>query len=370
MTSMNQTESAETKQADQHLAYIGTYSQNGSRGIYRISFNSQTGSLQVLEGTNAIENSSFLAIHPSKKFLYAVSEVAKYKGEDTGSIVAYRIEGKQGQLVELNQLATGGAVPCHLSIDSTGRCIVVANYTGGSIASFRLKENGELESLVSLMQHHGQSINKQRQESAHAHSANISADNRFVYAADLGIDQMIIYRLDPQTAKLSENEPAIIRVKPGSGPRHFAFHPQKDFAYLLNELSCDLIAFKRNPSTGNLEALQTIATVPEVKPGFTTAEVRVHPGGKFLYASNRGHNSLAIYRIDPETGLLKSLGNEPTGGEMPRNFNFDPTGKFILVANRVSNNIIVFRIDPETGLLQKTKNKAEIPMPVCIRFLY
>ena len=241
MTGMNQTvESGEsgTKESDQHIAYVGTYSQNGSQGIYRIQFNSEIGSLKMLEGTNAIENSSFLAIHPNKKYLYAVSEVAKYKGEDTGSVVAYRIAGDQGELVELNQLASGGAVPCHLSIDTTGHSLVLANYTGGSIASFRLKENGELDSpMASLMQHHGQSINKQRQESAHAHSANISADNRFVYAADLGIDQIIIYRLDPQTAKLSANDPSIIKVKPGSGPRHFTFHPQKDFAYVLNELS-------------------------------------------------------------------------------------------------------------------------------------
>ncbi len=356
--------------SSRYIAYVGTYSQNGSKGIYRLEFNSETGSLKLLEGTNAIENSSFLAIHPNRKYLYAVSEVAKYKGKDTGSVVAYRIEGDQGELVELNQLATGGAVPCHLSIDSTGHCLVIANYTGGSIASFRLKENGELDSpMASLMQHHGQSINKQRQESAHAHSANISADDRLVYAADLGIDQIIIYQLDPQTAKLSENEPSIIKIKPGSGPRHFTFHPQKDFAYVLNELSCDIIAFKRNPDNGDLKTLQTIPTVPEVKPGYSTAEIRIHPNGKFLYASNRGHNSLATYRIDKSTGLLTALGNEPTGGEMPRNFTFDPTGKFILAANRVSNNIIVFRIDQETGLLTRTENEVKIPMPVCIRFL-
>lgn len=370
MTSSDQTVQADSGNSSRYIVYVGTYSQGDSEGIYRLEFDADTGSLKRLDGTNAIENSSFLAIHPNKKYLYAVSEVAQYQGKETGSVVAYRIEGDQGKLVELNQLATGGAVPCHLSIDSTGHSVVIANYTGGNISSFQLNENGKLHSpRTSLMQHQGQSINKQRQEAPHAHSANISPDNRFVYAADLGIDQIIIYRLDPQTAKLSGNDPAIITVKPGSGPRHFAFHPKKDFAYVLNELSCDVIAFKRNPENGDLETLQTISTVPEVKSGYSTAEIRIHPSGNYLYASNRGHHSLAIYRIDQSTGLLTALGNESTGGKTPRNFNIDPTGKFILAANQDSNNIVVFRIDEKTGLLSKTENEVQVPMPVCIRFL-
>lgn len=371
MTSMDHQVQAAEKDSSRYIVYVGTYTQTESEGIYRLEFNAETGALKRLEGVTVIENPSFLGIHPNQKYLYAVSEINEYQGKkNSGGVFAYRIEGDQGNLVELNQISSQGGVPCHIDIDTDGKSLLVANYTGGSIVSIAIEEDGKLRSPVaSLMQHRGHSINKARQEAAHAHSSNISPDNRFVYALDLGIDQVITYRLDAQTAKLTVSDLPNVKLKPGSGPRHFAFHPNHQFAYVLNELSCEVAAFQWNPKNGKLAALQTITTLPEPTPGNSTAEIRIHPNGKFLYASNRGHHSLAIYRIDQSTGLLTAIGHEPTGGKTPRNFNIDPTGKFILAANQDSNNIVVFRIDEKTGLLSRTKNEVQVPMPNCIRFL-
>lgn len=370
MTSMDQKIQAEEKCSSRYIVYVGTYTMEQSQGIYRLEFNAETGSLKRLDGVTIIENPSFLEIHPNEKYLYAVSEVNEYKGQKSGGVFSYRIDGPQGELTELNQIASGGGVPCHIDIDRDGKSLVVANYIGGSIASIALEENGKLRpALTSLMQHQGHGPDKARQEAAHAHSSNISPDNRFVYALDLGIDQIVIYQLDPVTAKLTPSRLPVVKLKPGSGPRHFAFHPNHKFAYVLNELSCDVAVFKWNSQNGELQDLQTITTLPEACPGNTTAEIRIHPNGKFLYASNRGHDSLAIYQIDESTGLLTASGHEPTGGKTPRNFNIDPTGKFILAANQDSSNVVVFRIDQKTGMLTKTENEVQVPTPNCIRFL-
>ena len=369
MASMNQTAQAEENVSSRYIVYVGTYTNENSEGIYRLEFNAESGALKRLDGVTKIENPSFVEIHPNQKYLYAVSEINEYQGKKAGGVFSYRIEGAQGELVELNQISSGGSVPCHINIAKSGKSLVVANYTGGSIAGIALEKNGKLRSpLTSLMQHKGQGPNKDRQEAAHAHSTNISPDGRFAYALDLGIDQVLIYELDSENGKLSPSNIPNVKLKPGSGPRHFAFHPTKEYAYVLNELSCDVTTFKWNSKTGELEELQTITTLPKPHPENSTAEIRIHPNGNFLYASNRGHHSLAIYRIDQSTGLLTAIGHESTGGKTPRNFNIDPTGKFILAANQDSSNVVVFRIDEKTGLLTR-KNEVQVPSPNCIRFL-
>ncbi|MEO8498619.1 MAG: lactonase family protein, partial [Planctomycetota bacterium] len=287
-------------------------------------------------------------------------------------VTAFAINPKDGSLTKLNEKSSGGAGPCHLVVDATGKNVLVANYGGGSVACLPINTDGTLEDATSFIQHAGSSADPQRQKEPHGHSINVSPDNKFALAADLGLDKVLIYAFDAAQGKLTPNDPAAADVKPGSGPRHFAFHPSGNFAYVINEIALTVTAFKYDAKHGRLTTLQTISTIPDAdrdQPGLSTAEVRVHPSGKFLYGSNRGHDTIVAFRINQDTGELTYIENEPTQGKTPRNFFVDPTGTYLLAENQASDSIVVFRINQDTGELEPTGNRIEIPSPVCIRMI-
>jgi 6-phosphogluconolactonase len=351
-----------------YRVYIGTYTGKDSKGIYRFDFDPATGKVDNLDLAAEVSNPSFLAIHPTKKYLYAIGEVNNFKGAKGGVVSAFAIDAKTGDLKLLNQQSTVGTGPCHLNVDATGKTVVVANYGGGSVASFPIDPaTGKLGEAASFIQHKGSSINKGNQEAPHAHSANISSDNKFAIIADLGVDKLFIYKIDPEKGTLATSDPAFVTVKPGSGPRHFTFHPSGKYAYVINEIALTVTAFEY--ADGKFTEIQTISTVPEKKKGFSTAEVVVHPSGKFLYGSNRGHNSIAIFAIDPDTGKLTAKGVQGAGIKTPRNFAIGPMGKYLFVANQDGESVILFKIDQETGALEPTETSLKIGHPVCVRFV-
>ena len=356
----------------QYLAYIGTYTaKTNSKGIYVYRFDASSGQLSAGEVAAESPDPSFLALHPSGKYLYAVNEVGNFGGQNSGAVSAFAIDRKTGSLKLLNQQATRGAGPCHVSLDKTVKFVLVANYDGGSIASFPVHDDGSLGEAVGFVQHSGSSADKQRQEAAHAHWIATSPDNRFVLVADLGLDEVLIYRFDAAKGSLSPNDPPFAKVDPGAGPRHLAFHPNGKFAYVLNEITATVTAFSYQPAKGSLSVLQTVDTLPNTYKGpKEAAEIAVHPSGKFLYTSNRaGIDAITSFAIDRTKGTLKQAGQFTTKGKTPRNFAIDPTGTFLLAANQESNNIVVFRIDPATGSLTPTGQSVEVPAPVCITFL-
>jgi len=317
--------------------YFGTYTggDNSSKGIYRSVLDLETGQLSSPVLVAETRNPSFLEIHPDGKFLYAVSESGK-----AGSVSAYSIDKNTGNLNFINQQPSGGSGPCHVSIDHEGKNALVANYGSGSVSVIPIKSNGRLGKPTGFAQHTGSSVNPQRQKEPHAHSINVSPDNRFAFVADLGIDKIMIYRLDTEKGTIEKNSPPFTKIRPGAGPRHFAFHPNGKYAYVINELDCTVTAFSYKPSSGTLTNIQTITTLPNGFDGSNScAEVRVHPNGKFLYGSNRGHDSIAVYKIDSAKGTLTFVEHETSDIKIPRNFNIDPTGKFCLVANQGSNSV-------------------------------
>jgi 6-phosphogluconolactonase len=368
--SISRVPAAESFEAKELLVYVGTYTSDKSEGIYMFRMNLDSGALTPAGVTPGVKNPSFLAIHPNRKFLYAVSEVEDSDGKKSGGVTAFAIDAATGILSKLNAQTSEGAGPCHLVVDGSGKCVLVANYGGGSVASLPIGNDGKLAKAASAIQHKGSSVNKSRQEAPHGHSINVDPTNRFAVAADLGLDQVLIYRLDAAKGTITPNDPPSTSVAPGAGPRHFAFHPTGRFAYVINEILCTVTAFAFDGERGTLKEIQTITTLPhEVKEGYSTAEVQVHPSGKFLYGSNRGHDSLAIFSIDPATGKLTAVGHQATGGKTPRNFGIDPTGQFLLAENQNSDTIVVFRIDGKTGELKPTGHKVDVPSPVCVKFL-
>jgi 6-phosphogluconolactonase len=361
---------ADAAQSKKLRVYIGTYTDGESEGIYQSVLDLATGELSKPELAAKIVNPSFLAIHPSRKYLYAVSEIAESDGRRTGAVAALSIDARTGRLKLLNQQSSEGAGPCHLTVDATGRAVLVANYGGGSVACLPIGEDGRLTAAKSAIQHKGKSVNPQRQEGPHAHSINIDPANRFAAAADLGLDEVLVYRFDADKQTLTPNDPPSVAVAPGAGPRHFAFHPSGKFAYVINEIGNTITAFDYDAMGGVLKEMQSISTLPADFNGTSyTAEVVAHPSGKFLYGSNRGHDSIAMFSIDQDTGRLTSLGQEPTGGKTPRNFAVDPTGTYLLAENQDSGTIHVFRIDQESGRLKATGHTLDVPRPVCVRFL-
>ena len=351
--------------------YVGTYGKGAGRGIFVSELDRKTGRLSPANLAAEAVNPSFVAIHPSRRFVYAVGEIDDFNGKRSGGVSAFAVNPKTGQLKLINQQSSGGPGPCHLVVDATGNNVLVANYDGGSVACLPLKKDGSLEKASAFIQHAGSSVNPARQRGPHAHSINLDAGNRFAVAADLGLDKVLVYRFDAKKGTLTANDPPSVSVKPGGGPRHFAFHPSGKFAYTNNEITLTLTAFGYDANKGVLNELQTLSTLPIGTPtkGFNTAEVRVHPTGKFVYVSNRGHNSIAIFTVDQKTGKLTAAGHKSTGGETPRNFNLDPTGRFLLAANQGTNNVVVFRINRKTGQLTATGSEIKVPSPVCIRFM-
>ncbi len=351
------------------LVLIGTYSPDTEEGIHCYRLNRETGELTKVAATTGVKNPSFLALHPNGKFVYAVSEIADFSGGRTGGVVAFAFDAGTGKLTRLNAQPSGGDGPCHVVVDRTGKCVLVANYGGGSVSSIPIQADGQLGPPGSRFQHEGSSITD-RQKGPHAHSINVDPANRFAVAADLGLDKVLVYRLDSNMARLTPHDPPSTSVPPGSGPRHFAFHPSGKFAYVINELSSTVTALSFDAEHGRLTPLQTISTLPEGFEGSnSTAEVQVHPSGRFVYGSNRGHHSLAIFAVDPDTGRLTVVGHQSTGGETPRNFGVDPTGEFVLAANQQTNNVVVLRVDPKSGKLTPTGHEIQVTKPVCVKFL-
>ncbi len=352
----------------EHLMYVGTYTRETSAGIYAYTFDSSNAQTRELGLVAEMRDPSFLALHPGGRFLYAVSETDDYDSDGSGSVLSFAIEPGSGRLRKLNEVSSTGGWPCHLNIDATGRMLIVANYKGGNVASFPVNEDGTLGRAASFFQHEGSSVHA-RQEQAHAHSADFSADGRFALFSDLGLDQVKVYRADTATATMSPHESPQVEVAPGSGPRHLAIHPSARFAYGLNELSSTVTVYALDPEAGTLSVQQTASTLPEGFEGENyTAEIYVHPTGRFVYASNRGHDSIAVFAIDLESGTIESRGQVSTRGEWPRNFAFDPSGQFLLAANQNSDNIAVFRIDQESGALEPTGTDLAIDAPVCLLF--
>ncbi len=357
--------------AQQDRLYFGTYTTGGSisQGIYTCLFNRSTGNLTEPELAAESVNPSFLAMHPSRQFLFAVNEVSEGGGRGDAQVSAFRIDDA-GHLVLINQQRSLGGLPCHANVDATGRFLLVANYGGGNIVVFPIDEQGALGSPSANIQHTGSSVDPQRQQQPHAHSINLSADNHFAYAADLGIDQIWIYRFDADQGTLTPADPAFASVAAGGGPRHFSLHPSGRFAYTNNELTAVVTAFERDIDTGNLTPMQSITTLPSAYDGRrSTAECVVHPGGRFLYVSNRGHDSIAIYTIDSATGQLSSVAVTHTGGREPRNFFIHPNGLWLIAANQNSDSAFVFSINQNTGAITPTSNAVKVGRPVCIRML-
>lgn len=353
------------------VVYIGTYTSGSkSKGIYRLDYDSETGKLGAPVLVAETTDPSFLAIHPGGKYVYACNEINEFGGKkNDGSLSAFAIDAKTGALKLLNQKSSGGGVPCHVVCDAAGKHLLAANYTGGSACVYEIMGDGSLGERTGFAQHEGAAkVDPNRQEKPHAHSINLDKANKFAFVADLGLDKVLIYKFSGK-GDLTANEPGFVAVPAGGGPRHFAFHPNGKFAYTNNELSSSVTAMSYDAAKGELSVLQTISTLP--KGGFkgnSTAEVQVHPTGKFLYCSNRGHNSIAMFTIDASTGQLTAIGQQGKDIKTPRNFGIDPAGKHLIVANQDSDSLVVFRIDQKTGALESTGTKVEVPRPVCVKF--
>lgn len=350
------------------LLHVGTYSVRDSEGIYTLRFDPKTGKFTPVATMRNERSPSFLAISPKGKTLYAVNEADGAGATRAGAISAYQRDPKTGALIFLNEKSAFGRGPCHISIDKTGRWAIISNYVSGNWLVYGLLPDGSLGELTDSLSFAGSGPNTSRQERPHVHSATISADNRFVYIADLGTDKLHCYNLNAQTGKLTPNAVPVIDVKPGSGPRHFTIHPNGRFAYLAEELTSSVAVLSRDPKTGSLTLMQD--QVPSLPADFasenTHADIHTDPAGRHLYVSNRGHNSLSIFAINAD-GTVKLIGHQPVNGAKPRNFMVHPSGQFILVANQDTDNIVVFRRDPKTGLLTETGEQAKVPSPVCLK---
>lgn len=361
-----------TQTASQTLwVYFGTYTNGESKGIYLSQLDLASGALSRPRLVAETVNPSFLAVHPSERFLYAVNEVGDFEGRSSGAVSAFALDPETGGLTFLNQQASRGAGPCHLIVDKSGKDVLVANYGGGSVAVLPIGSDGRLSPASAFSQHQGSSVNPRRQEGPHAHSINLDAANRFAFAADLGLDKVLVYRFEASRGSLSAGDPPSASVKPGSGPRHFAFHPSGRYAYVINEIASTVTAFAYDADRGTLNPIGAVSTLPEGFEGrSSTAEVQVHPSGRFLYGSNRGHDSIVVFALDSETGKLSYVEHEPTGGRTPRGFGIDPTGTYLLAGNQDSDLVVVFRIDPQSGALEPTGHEAKVPMPVCVKFAH
>jgi len=353
-----------------YLMYIGTYTDHSSKGIYAYRFDAETGHATSLGLAAETSNPSFLTINPKKKFLYAVNEISEYEGQKTGGVSAFTIDPKTGKLAFLSEVSSEGPGPCHVTLDRTGKYVLVANYDGGSVASYPVLDDGRMGKPSAKVQHTGHGADPERQAKPHAHWIGLSPDNRFAMAVDLGLDKVLIYRFDQAKGTLVPNDPAYAAVDAGAGPRHFALDPGGKFGYVINELGSTITAFSYDGKRGTLQKIQTISTLPDDFKGKNdTAEIVVHPDGKFLYGSNRGHDSIAVFAIDRAKGTLKHTDDVSTQGKTPRNFEIDPSGSFLFAADQDSDKVVVFRIDLHTGHLTPTGEVLQVPSPVCVRLV-
>ena len=360
--------------AHSYFMYVGTYSLANSKGIYNYRDDPKTGQLTPMGVAAPIANPSFLATDPRHRFLYAATEMGLEPGasdyKKNGSISSFSIDRKTGALTFLNRVDAGGGGSCHLAVDKTGKMLFVANYGSGNVASFAIKPDGSIGERTGFDQHTGSSIDRARQEGPHAHAVVLSPDNRFLFVPDLGTDQITIYRVDAAKGTFMPNNPPFATVKAGLGPRHFTFGRGAKFAYAICEMGSSVVVFSYDPLKGSLTPVQTISTLPS---GFTgvdnSAEIEVDRSGRFLYASNRGNDSITVFAIDPAKGTLTQIQVVPTEGKTPRNFVIDPTGKYLIAENQDSNNMVVFAIDQKDGTLKPTGQKLANPAPVDIVFV-
>lgn len=348
--------------------YVGTYTSGKSEGIYIFRMNLETGQLRPFESVKAV-NPSFLTVDRSRRHLYAVNEVTDFGGKSSGAVSAFDIHPTNGSLKFLNQQPSMGADPCHVIVDQSRRFALVANYTGGNVSVFPIQRDGRLNPAALVLQHHGSSV-KEQQKGPHPHCVILDRSNRYAFASDLGLDKIMIYKFDSRTGKLEQGQEPWVHPKPGAGPRHFTFHPNGRYAYVINELDSTLTAFSYQKFSGNLRSIQTVSTLPRDFSGPNDcADVHVSPSGKFLYGSNRGHNSIVVFAINQITGELNYLEHASTEGKTPRNFTIAPPGRFLLVANQKSDTIVTLRIDPLTGRLRPTGHAVEVPAPVCLKLI-
>ena len=355
-----------------YLVYVGTYTEEGSKsqGIYAFRYDPGTSEITPLGLAAETTNPSWVTPSPNGRFLYAVNEVGKYKGPNSGGVSAFSVDHATGKLTFLNEVASRGADPCYITVDKTGKYVLVANYTGGSVAAFPILADGKLGEASSFVQHTGKGTNPERQEGPHAHSIDLSPDNRFAMVDDLGLDELLVYKFDSGKGSLTPNDPPFAKLDAGAGPRHFVLRPDGKFAYVITEMGHTVTVFSNDAASGKLQSIQTVTTLPKDFTGRNDdAEVRMHPSGKFVYASNRGDESIAIYAIDQTKGTLTQIGITHTGGKEPRSFEIDPTGALLFAANQKSDNVVVFKIDPQTGQLTPTGKVLEVGAPVCIKFL-
>jgi 6-phosphogluconolactonase len=368
------TKAADEPKPDKLWVFVGTYTggkgDKASKGIYRYELDLATGKLTGKALAAEVKSPSFLAIHPSRKFLYAVNE----GGTDStkkGAITAFALDPKTGALKMLNEKTSGGDGPCHLVVDAAGKNVLAANYGGGSVTCVPIKDDGSLGEPSAFIQHTGKVADPKRQGGPHAHSINLDAANKYAFAADLGLDRIFVYKFDPAKGTLTPNDPPSASTAQRAGPRHFAFHPSGKFAYAIDEIDLTVTPFAYDAAKGVLTPLKPVSTVPEGgdRKDFSTAEVQVHPSGKFLYGSNRGHNSIAIFTIDEKTGELTPAGHYSKDVKTPRNFGIDPTGTYLIIANQDGDSLTVTKIDPKTGALTEVGEPIEAPKPVCVKFV-
>lgn len=363
--------SAPAAAAKEWLVFVGAYTAgtSTSKGIQTLRLNRETGELTGLTLAAETPNPSFLALHPNGRALYAVNEIGEFQGKPGGSVTAFTI-GKGGALKKINEQGSGGGGPAHISLNKEGSHAFVANYGGGSVSVLPIAKDGSLQPSTGFVQHEGSGTDPKRQNKPHAHSINVDPSGKFALAADLGLDKLFVYKFDKVKGSITPNDPPFGAAPPGSGVRHFAFAPNGKFVYAINELKSTITVFAWDAAKGTLTEVQTLSTLPE---GFTgesfTAEVQVHPSGKFVYGSNRGHNSIAVLAVDQATGKLTLSSTQSTGGSWPRHFGIDPAGEFLLAANQRTDSIVVFRINASTGALAETGKTAQVGQPACVKFI-
>lgn len=351
--------------AQSYYLLVGTYTSEASDGIYVYKFDATSGTASYVSEVTGVENPAYLAISPDKRFVYSVNEF----DEDGPSVSSFSFDKSDGTLTFLNKKPSHGGAPCYISIDKTGQAVFAANYLGGSLVMLPVGGDGSLEDPKLTIEHEGSSVNKERQESPHLHCTFVSPDNTRVFATDLGTDRVVGYEYHEDEVRLESLPSFVYKAEPGAGPRHLTFHPNGEYAYLVNELNGTVVAFEYRKK--GLNHIQTISTLPDNYQGTVSgADIHVSPDGRFLYASNREDlNNIVIYAIDSDTGRLRFVGQKPTGGVHPRNFMIDPTGNYLLAANRHTDNIVVFSRNKETGLLEETGTEIEVSQPVCLKMI-
>ena len=359
---------AVSSQAADPLVFVSAFAAGDEGAIHAYRLNLKTGKLKLVHRTTDVEHPFFTALSPDGKFLYAI-HAEQFGGKESEEVAAYAIQGSAGRLKLLNRQSARGTASCYLDVDATGKTVLVANYSTGSVAALPVNKDGSLGEAASFVQHAGSSVDPKRQKGPYAHSIVASPDNRFAYAADLGIDKIQNYRLNSKSAKLTANAQPFVRTPPGAGPRHLTFHPNGRHLYAINELKNSVTLFDQDAETGALALRQTVSTLPEDFTGTShCADLKITPDGKFLYGTNRGHDSIAMYRLGKDGGLTR-IGIEPSLGKGPQNLLITPDGGLLLCANMPGGNVVVFRIDPKTGALKPVGDPVAVPRPSCIRLL-